>query len=475
MTSIISPPAQKTRKLTIRSLDRLADTITPVQLYLKLRDVFPGAVLLESGDSKAHENSRSYIALEPIAGFVVQNGMVTEQVSGQETHQYLLDNERPVMDVLREFIAQFEVPATPGIANGLFGYCAYDAIPHFEEIDLIHAPAGPSDIPEMRYHIYRYLIAIDHFRNRLQILENVLGNSPSRMPELTDLLQRNDVPAYPFKTKGDESSTLSDTDYLALVQKGIAHCKRGDVFQIVLSRRFAQQFQGDDFNVYRCLRSINPSPYLFYFDYGSYRIFGSSPEAQLVVKDGKATIHPIAGTFRRSGDDAGDRALAEALARDPKENAEHVMLVDLARNDLGRSTTKVQVETFKEVQYFSHVIHLVSKVTGILGEGQHGLQVFADAFPAGTLSGAPKHRAMQLIAQYEPHRRGCYGGAVGLLGFDGSLNTAIIIRSFVSQHHTLYYQAGAGIVAASNPESEVQEVHHKLAALKRAIQSAQTI
>jgi anthranilate synthase component I len=461
--------------LEIRSLDRLADTITPVQLYLKLRDVFPGAILLESGDSKAHENSRSYIALEPIAGFVVQQGQVQESINGLPTHSYPIGSEGAVMLALKRFMDSFEVPATPGIANGMFGYCAYDAIQYFEEIDLVQRPAGPSDIPEMRYHLYRYVIAIDHFRNRLQILENDLGHAPSRLPELTALLQRNDFPSYPFKTKGNESSTLTDAEYLALVQKGIAHCKRGDVFQIVLSRRFAQEFQGDDFNVYRCLRSINPSPYLFYFDYGSYRILGSSPEAQLVVKDGKATIHPIAGTFRRTGDDAGDRELAEALARDPKENAEHVMLVDLARNDLGRSTSKVQVETFKEVQYFSHVIHLVSKVTGILSVGQHGLQVFADAFPAGTLSGAPKHRAMQLIAQYEPQRRGCYGGAVGFLGFDGSLNTAIIIRSFVSQHHTLYYQAGAGIVAASHPESEVQEVHHKLAALKRAILSAQTI
>ena len=232
---------------------------------------------------------------------------------------------------------------------------------------------------------------------------------------------------------------------------------------------------GDEFNVYRALRSVNPSPYLFFFDYGDYKLMGSSPEAQLVIQNDKAFVHPIAGTFKRTGDDDADKMATEALLKDSKENAEHVMLVDLARNDLSRLCDEVKVEHYKQVQYFSHVIHLVSEVTGKVREGSNPFELVAKTFPAGTLSGAPKFKAIGLIDAYEPTPRSYYGGAIGFMGFDGSCNHAIMIRTFLSMNNTLTYQAGAGVVAASNPESELQEVNNKLRALKKAIDLAKQI
>ena len=270
-------------------------------------------------------------------------------------------------------------------------------------------------------------------------------------------------------------SNLTDDDYKKMVNQAKAHCQRGDVFQLVLSRRFQQKFNGDEFNVYRALRSVNPSPYLFYFDYGDFKIFGSSPEAQLVVQNNKAEIHPIAGTFKRTGNDQKDADSALKLSKDPKENAEHVMLVDLARNDLSRNGSNVKVETYKEIQYFSHVIHLVSKVTAQLKANSSSLQVAADTFPAGTLSGAPKPKALELIEKYENLNRNTYGGAIGVIDFKGNYNHAIIIRSFLSKNHELFYQAGAGIVADSTPENELQEVFNKLGALNKALKFAETL
>lgn len=259
------------------------------------------------------------------------------------------------------------------------------------------------------------------------------------------------------------------------MKKAKEHCFRGDVFQLVLSRRFFQNFKGDEFNVYRTLRSINPSPYLFFFDYGDFKIFGSSPEAQLIVQDGKAEIHPIAGTFKKTGDDKKDLISAKELAKDPKENSEHVMLVDLARNDLSRNGTNVVVEKNREIQFYSHVIHLVSKVTCKMKTTTNTFRVVADTFPAGTLSGAPKHKALQLIDKYEKIKRNFYGGAIGYMDFNGNFNHAIIIRSFLSLNNQLHYQAGAGIVADSIPESELQEVYNKLGALDKALIQAEKI
>jgi anthranilate synthase component 1 len=359
--------------------------------------------------------------------------------------------------------------------DGVFGYTTYDAVQYFEDITFHSTLPGKEEIPELRYNFYRFVLAINHMNNELQLFENIVNGGGSQIDTVTSLLHNRNIATYGFEAAGKESSNLSDEQYMQMVAKGKEHCYRGDVFQIVLSRQFRQAFRGDEFNVYRALRSINPSPYLFYFDYGSYRLFGSSPEAQIEVKGGKAFINPIAGTFRRTGNDREDQELARKLAEDDKENAEHVMLVDLARNDLSRTTDRVTVEFYREIQFYSHVIHMVSKVSGVLREDANTIRIMAESFPAGTLSGAPKYKAMELIDRYEGKRRGYYGGTLGFIRFNGDINHAIMIRSFLSRDHVLYYQAGAGIVSESTEDGELQEVNNKLAALKSAIEMAQII
>lgn len=454
----------------------LADTVTPVSIYLKLRDRFENPILLESSDYHGADDSFSYICCEPIARFEVKGDHYKQSLPGHVSEGDVSGKE--VMQKLDEFVASFEASENPFkfINNGLFGYIGYDAVQHFENIPVGNHQADEYGIPDILYHVYRYVIAIDHFKNELYIFEHSPeGSEPKGLAAIENLVNNKNYPSYEFTPAQNESSNYNDEEYLEIIDKGIQHCFRGDVFQIVLSRRFQDNFSGDEFNVYRALRSVNPSPYLFYFDYGSYKIFGSSPEAQLVIKDRKATIHPIAGTFRRTGNDEADAELAKKLHEDPKENSEHVMLVDLARNDLSRAGSNVEVDTYKEVQYFSHVIHLVSKVTGTLSENVSETQMISGTFPAGTLSGAPKVRAMQLINEYESTRRGYYGGAIGFMGFNGDFNHAIMIRSFMSKDNTLFYQAGAGVVAKSNRESELQEVNNKLAALRKAIELAKEI
>jgi anthranilate synthase component 1 len=467
------------KKFIIRTKTRkmLADTITPVSIYLRIRDVFPNSLLLESSDYHGNENSYSFICLKPLAGFEVDNGVATETYPDGSKVDTVLTDHYQFSERFRAFLNSFEQQETEEQVpvNGLFGYTSYDAIQYFENIKLKAKVIPEQKIPLLRYHFFNYIIAINHFQNNLHIIENHINGEPSELERIETLLSGRNMAVYNFRTMGEEKSNISDEQYKHMVTKGKEHCYRGDVFQVVLSRQFAQQFSGDDFNVYRALRSINPSPYLFYFDYGSYKIFGSSPEAQLKVNKGKAYINPIAGTFKRTGDDERDKLLAQQLSTDLKENAEHVMLVDLARNDLSRHAGKVAVERYREVQFFSHVIHLVSAVSGELNEGSDITDMMTATFPAGTLSGAPKYKAMQLIDQYENQRRGYYGGALGFLDFNGRFNHAIMIRTFLSKGNTLYYQAGAGIVAISNEESELQEVNNKLGALKKAIQMATEI
>jgi anthranilate synthase component 1 len=432
--------------------------------------------MLESSDYHGQENSFSYLCFEPIAGIqILQDGSLLGQYPDGRTQSEHLQGRQAFAHALESFMQSFEAlsPLAKGLINGLFGFTTHEAVAYMEDVTLTPKP-GQDGVPLADYRIFRYIIAFDHFRNSLHILENqVEGHEQaSGLQALLALIDNKNVPDYPFRAVGEELSNYTQEQYRQMVEQGIAHCMRGDVFQLVLSRRFQQAFEGDEFTVYRHLRSLNPSPYLFYFDYGSFKLMGSSPEAQILVKDGQAGIFPIAGTFRRTGNDKADAELAERLLQDPKENAEHVMLVDLARNDLSRHSEQVEVETFREIQYYSHVIHLVSKVTGKLQAGVSPIQLMADTFPAGTLSGAPKHMALQLIDKYEATARSFYGGAIGIFGFDGSVNHAIMIRSFLSRNNTLYYQAGAGIVAKSDPDSEVQEVFNKLAALKAAIKQA---
>lgn len=465
----------KKYNLTVHTKKLLADTVTPVSVYLRLRDVFAGTLLLESSDYHGQENSLSLICCEPFADFTLQNNRLVINWPDKSREEFPVVQPADVPQLLEAFRQAFVFAeganASPA---GMFGYLSYNAVRLFEEISLRNNNIA---IPEVKFAVYRFIIVIDHFFNEMQLLElqceGVSGKTSAQ--QLERLIFNGRYPAYSFSRSNGETSNFTDEEFLHRIQQAIRHCHRGNVFQLVLSRRFETRFRGDEFNVYRALRSINPSPYLFYFDYSNFRIFGSSPEAQVQVRGREVSVYPIAGTFRRTGDDHHDAELARKLAADIKENAEHNMLVDLARNDLSRYATGVKVEVFKEIQFYSHVIHLVSKVTGRLAEGFNPVLVAGATFPAGTLSGAPRHRAVTLIDELENVSRDYYGGAIGYFGFDGSVNLAILIRSFLSMNNTLVYQAGAGIVAKSNPESELQEVNNKLAALRQAIKMAETV
>jgi anthranilate synthase component I len=457
-------------KITTNTKTFISDTVTPVGLYLNLRDKFYNSFLLESSDYHSKENAQSFICLEPLANFKVENQAI--KINGLGLDEIVtINDDNQVVTSLQNFINQFEV-AKKSI-NGIFGYTAYDAIQYFDKLS-VRENKSNNNIPDLNYSFYKYIIQINHFKNELTIIENLVYGEKSGIENIEKLVNTATHPKYHFKLEGEQSSSLTDEDFKAMVTKGKFHCQRGDVFQMVLSRQFSQKYKGDDFNLYRALRSVNPSPYLFYFDFGNYKLFGSSPEAQIKVDNGKAIINPIAGTFKRTGNDIEDRELAEKLAADPKETAEHNMLVDLARNDLSKHGKNVTVETYKEVQFYSHVIHLVSEVTADINQNE-SIQLFADTFPAGTLSGAPKYRALQLIEEYENTNRGFYGGAIGFFGFDGSVNHAITIRSFLSKNNTLYSQAGAGVVIKSDEESEMQEVKNKLGALQQALKLAEQL
>lgn len=467
-------------KTTFKKL--LADVYTPVGIYLRLRDRFRDTILLESADSHAGENSYSIIGINAIAGIEIRTKKVIEcKLPGQKPEKIEIKNTADVPAHLWDFMQHFEVmPAAKPVnmAQGLYGYTTYDAVEFFDTIKLAtdhQSPVTDNAIPLMRYRLYQYILIINHFKDELYICENETAGIESELAVVESLIKSRDVPTFPFATSGEETSNLTDEAYMDIVKKGIAGCNRGDVFQIVLSRRFQQSFTGDEFNVYRALRSINPGPYLFYFDYGDYKLMGSSPESQLLINNGEAVVHPIAGTVKRTGNDEMDKELTLQLQQDEKENAEHVMLVDLARNDLSRMCSDVEVSVFKRVNYYSHVIHLVSEVKGKVPAGTNPFKMLAVSFPAGTLSGAPKFKAMQLISAYEPTSRSYYGGAIGSIGFDGSCNHAIMIRTFLAKNNTLICQAGAGVVSASRPEGELQEVNNKLNALKQAIVLAQNI
>ena len=450
-----------------------ADSFTPVNLYLRLRDQFSHTFLMESSDYHTRRNSFSYIGVQSIAEVKATGNEFYTEIEGVSTTE-MLNNKLDLPSKLQSFINQFEAdelfPQEDFDESGFFGATGFDGVQYFEDIQFEKVQ---EDIPFLRYHFYRFVLVFDHFKDELHVFEHQLDKSYDfNLDELVQVILNRSVPQFQFKKIGPEETNMTDEEFLEIINKGIKHAQLGDVFQMVLSRAFSQAFKGDEFTVYRTLRSLNPSPYLFYFDYGDYKLFGSSPEAQVGVKGNKAYVNPIAGTYRRTGDDQADAKLAEQLLNDEKENAEHTMLVDLGRNDLSKHGENVKVEVYKEIQFYSHVIHLVSKVTADVPE-KSPVKLLADTFPAGTLSGAPKYKALELINKYEPTARGLYGGAVGLIGLNGNLNHAIVIRSFVSKGNKLNYRAGAGIVALSNPESELQEVHNKLFALKKAMEKAE--
>lgn len=453
----------------------LGDLHTPVSLYLKLRDVYPKSALLESSDFHGNENSLSFIALCPLASIGINAGKSTKVYpDGKEKIEYLSE-QYSVSDALNSFLNDFLIEGYNKEFCGLFGYTAFDAVRYFENIPVMEYHHKDADAPDMYYILYKYVLVFNHFKNELTLVGLCDEEEHDHMSEIESLIENRNYASYDFSMVGECTSPVTDEEYKAMVRKGIKSCLRGDVFQIVLSRRFEQPYQGDDFKVYRSLRSINPSPYLFYFDFGGFRIFGSSPETHCKIENGRISIDPIAGTAFRTGNVSLDKQRVEELINDPKENAEHVMLVDLARNDLSRNAHNVEVDFYKEVQYYSHVMHLVSRVSGEMNSNSNFIKAFIDTFPAGTLSGAPKVRAMQLITEIEKHNRGAYGGCIGFIGFNGNLNQAITIRSFVSRSNVLYYQAGAGIVAKSNDERELQEVNSKLGALNKAVREAEKL
>ena len=461
------------RKLKFKTISKqqLSDTVTPVGMYSKIRDKYANSLLLEGSDYHSKEESFTFICIEPIVTLKADKNEFTYTYRNEVVDTRHIDN---FYTIFEEYTKTIDVDCSADIKsyNGFYGYVSYNSVQYFETIKL-KAPQAPSEIPDLQFSFFRFIIVINHFKGELTLIENIEEGETSRIDEIQTLINSRTYGLYKFEMKGEESSNITDDEFRNNVAKAKTHCKRGDVFQLVLSRQFQQKYSGDEFNVYRALRSINPSPYLFYFDYGSFKLMGSSPEAQIKINAEKAIINPIAGTFRRTGDMAKDILLGEKLSNDTKESAEHVMLVDLARNDLSKHASNVTVEVFKEVQYFSHVIHLVSTVQG-KPKGK-AIEIVGDTFPAGTLSGAPKFKAMELIDTYENQTRGFYGGAVGFIGLDNSVNLAIAIRSFVCKENTLYYQAGAGIVMKSSEEGELQEVNNKLAALKNALVLAEKI
>ena len=469
----------KTFEYTTKSKTILADLYTPVGVYMRLRDIYPQSALMESSDYHDKSNARSFIGLHPIASVAVGHGLATiSYPDGQITEQNISPDYQ-TDKAINALLKRINIKGSESSLCGLFGYTSFNAVRYFENIPVKDETLAKNDAPDLLYILYKNVIVFDHHNNTLKIVslsecsEDSENSENTEISEIMKAMNKANVKAYDFHPVGEVSSTLTDEEHKANIRKGIQHCLRGDVFQIVLSRRFIQKYEGDDFKLYRALRSINPSPYLFYFDFGGFRIFGSSPETHCRIQDRKAYIDPIAGTTKRTGDIEADKQGAEYLRNDPKENAEHVMLVDLARNDLSRNCHHVKVDFYKDLQYYSHVIHLVSRVSGELDEGADPIKAFIDTFPAGTLSGAPKVRAMQLISEYEPHNRGAYGGCIGMIGLDGSLNQAITIRTFVSRNGELWFQAGGGIVAKSDVEYELQEVNNKLGALRRAILMAE--
>ena len=455
------------------SCTMLGDLHTPVSTYLKVRDIFPQSALMESSDYHGSENNRSFIALCPLASVSIDHGTAIFRLPDDSREEHPITDAYRVENALNDFRARFRVEGEYSNYCGLYGYTSFNAVRYFENIPVKDSREATNDAPDMLYILYKYLIVFNDFKNEMLLLEMLAPGEISELDQVQKAIHNRNYTVYDFRAVGPTTSPLTDEEHKANIRRGIAHCLRGDVFQIVLSRRFEQRFTGDDFKLYRALRSINPSPYLFYFDFGGFRIFGSSPETHCRIEGRHAYIDPIAGTTKRTGDAEQDALNARYLHDDPKENAEHVMLVDLARNDLSRNCHDVKVDFYKEMQYYSHVIHLVSRVSGTLREEADPVKAFIDTFPAGTLSGAPKVRAMQLISQLEPHNRGAYGGCIGFIGLNGSLNQAITIRTFVSRNGVLWFQAGGGIVAKSNDEYELQEVNNKLGALKKAIEMAE--
>lgn len=375
----------KTRKI-------LADLYTPVGVYMRLRDIYPQSALMESSDYHGSENSRSFIGVHPMASIAVGHGIVTVTYPDGKVEKQELpafgegkgeECKLAISKAINDFVKSFHVEGEGKDFCGLYGFTTFNAVRYFENIPVKDTTMEKNDAPDIYYIMYKDIIVFDHYNNTMELIALSDAEGSAGEAELDALLKainKANVKPYDFHPVGDTTSTLTDEQHKENVRKCIQHCLRGDVFQIVVSRRFVQKYEGDDFKLYRALRSINPSPYLFYFDFGGYRIFGSSPETHNRIVGDKAFIDPIAGTTKRTGDIEQDRKAAEFLRNDPKENAEHVMLVDLARNDLSRNCHGVKVDFYKDMQFYSHVIHLVSRVSGTLDKDADHIKEFIDTF-----------------------------------------------------------------------------------------------
>lgn len=466
-------------KLISHTRNILADTFTPVNIYTQLRDHYPNALLLESADYHDRSDSKSFICLEPYAGFEAKGKTYSYILPDRNKKTINANSKADVFVNFQNFVNSFSTSADNNTlaTHGLWGYSSFESVEYLEDIELHTTRQNLKDNPDLKYQLFRYVLVLDHFKNELSLTQHDVADLPVEcgIDDIIKIIRSNESPDFSFQSLGDETTPMSDDVYKNIVARGIDHCQKGDTFQLVLSREFQQKYRGDDFKLYRCLRSVSPSPYLFYFDYGDFKIMGSSPESQLQVKKGVASINPIAGTVKRGNTKEEDLILAEELTNNTKEKSEHIMLVDLARNDLSKNADQIQIDRLAEIQYFSHVIHMVSKISGTLMDDVSGLEMYRDTFPAGTLSGAPKYRAMQLIAELEKTSRNFYGGALGFIGFDGDINHAIIIRSILCKNNTLIYQAGAGVVAQSSPEGELQEVFNKTSSIRNAISKANSL
>ena len=471
----------------------LADMETPVSVYLKLsngaRD--PG-FLLESIEGGTRIARYSFIGSKAAGNVMFQDGQL--HVDGDITRRSV--EYRDPLEALQELIAPYRAATNsklPRFTGGAVGYLSYDAIRRFE--DRIPKAQKPGlGLPEARFHIADTLVVFDHLERVLKVVSHVALGADTLLEDayadavrsIDQLTSKLDAPAPVYQVNPETPDTtveerfrpnMTPEQYREMVQKGKEYIFEGDIFQVVLSQRVDIETPAHPFSLYRALRTVNPSPYMFYLDFADYQIVGASPELLVRVEDDVVSNHPIAGTRPRGADEAEDVRLAEELLADEKERAEHIMLVDLGRNDVGRVSTpgSVRLAKLMDVERFSHVMHIVSNVEGTLNPELSALDALRACFPAGTVSGAPKVRAMEIIAELEQDARGVYAGAIGYVDFGGEMDTCIALRTMVYRDGVASLQAGGGIVADSTPEGEYAESFHKMRALVRAIERAEQL
>lgn len=473
-----------------------ADLETPVSVYLKLMDGGGASFLLESVEGGEQVGRYSFVGVDPRGLISLHGRQVRDVREGKTVQERALAEDEDILDVLRAELQRFrpaDLPGLPRFSGGAVGYLGYDVVRYFERLP--ETAEQVLDVPDAVFMLADTLVVFDHARHRLLILSNARVNGDveaayveaiQRIERVSERLLRP-LPAVPQLRWGarrngegenELTSNMTKERFEEIVARAKEYIAAGDIFQVVLSQRLSRRTPAHPFAVYRALRMLNPSPYMFYFDFGAHdmQVIGASPEMHVRLEDGVASVRPIAGTRPRGADAAEDEVLQEELLADPKERAEHVMLIDLGRNDLGRVSEfgSVHVHDLMVVERYSHVMHMVSHVEGRLREDLDAFDLMRATFPAGTVSGAPKVRAMEIIEELEGQRRGLYAGAIGYFSYDGSMDTCIAIRTMLMQHDTIHVQAGAGIVADSDPSREHEECLNKARALAVAVARAES-